>query len=93
MKSARGQAHRGGGIGKELSPRVVWCRHSFEQFAVGFGVRPHAGPTVPVGLDLPRRRHSVRHFGTPLCRRRKGQIGRGNALHFDVEVNAVEQGT
>ena len=93
METARGKPHSRSSIGKELTAGFVRRGRSLEHLAIRLGVRPDPRPVIAVRLDAPGASDPLGHFAAALRRRRKGQVGRGDGLDVDVQVDAIEERT
>ena len=93
MEPASRKAHRRSRIRKKLPPGIIRRCDAIEKFAVGLGIGPDAIAVVAPRLHLPGGRYTLRDLGTPLRRRRQGQVGSGYARHFDMQINTVEKWT
>ena len=76
MKPSSRQAHCSCCIGKQFASGIVRCGNAFEQFTVGFGVRPDARPIVAIGLTLARGSDAVGDFRAAFSGWRQREIGR-----------------
>ena len=92
MESSGGEAHCGGGVGEELAAGLVGRRDPVQQLAVGLCVRARAVAVIALRLDFARSGDPARDFRAALGGRRQSEVGGGNAGHFDVEVDPIEQG-
>ena len=54
VESARGEAHRGRGVGEQLAPRLVRRRDRIEKIAVRLGIGAHPGAVEALALDVAR---------------------------------------
>jgi hypothetical protein len=91
MKAASRKPHGRCRISEQLATWLVRGCYALEQFTVGFGVRSDAGAIVPIRLPLSRSGNSAGHFCAALGGRRQSEIGGGDALDIDMEVDAIEK--
>ena len=91
MEPARRQSHRRCCISEKLASRIIRRRDAIQQVAVGLGIRTHTRTIVPVCLQLARGGHPARDCGAAFGWWRKREIGRGHALHINMQIDAVEQ--
>ena len=91
MEASCRQAHRCGRVGQELAPGIVRSPDTVEQLPIRLGIGPYTRPAIAVGLNLARRRHPSRDLGASFGGRRQGQIGGGDTLHVDMQIDPVEQ--
>ena len=93
VKTSRRQSHCGRGIRQQLPTGFIRRRHLVEQFAIGLGVGARTMAVEAIGLHLARSGDAVGDLRTALRRGWEGQVRGGDARHFDVEIDAVQQRT
>ncbi len=89
--AARGEPHAFGRFGQKFLPRRIRLRHAVEQFAFRFRIGAQASVLITRALGFAGTRHAFGDFRRAFGGRRQFQILRGNARHFDVDIDTVEQ--
>ena len=92
VESARRKTHRRGGVGEQLTARLVGRGHFVQQLAVRFGVGPDATAVVALRLDGARRGHPPRHLLAAFGRWRQGQVGARLGLEPQLRQRQLSQG-
>ena len=92
VETAGGEAHRCRGVGEQLAAGIVRRCYRIEQLAISLGIGAQAMAFIPLRLHGPCRCHPGRHLSASLRRWRKSEVGGADALHFDMKIDAVEQG-
>ena len=85
---ARRQAHRFGGAGEELARGFVRRREAFEGFSVDLGIGAGLYVLVARGLEGAGGGDSGRDVFRAFGGRGKGEVGGGDGLDLDMQVDA-----